>query len=299
MEDYRRYLDPRTLDKVAGLELKARLIVEGFVAGRHASPVKGSSVEFREHREYVPGDDVRFLDWKVFAKTDRFYLKEYEEETRLKAYLVVDTSKSMAYASEGSISKLEYAKYVAAALTHLVTQQQDAAALVLWDETLRKFLPPGNNPLHVRDIYRSLSEAQPAARTDLGQLLTDLAERLRQRSLLIVLSDLFDDDPTALARGLQHVRHKGHDLIMFHVLDHAELEFPFDRMTQFEGLEVEERLLADPKALRKAYLEELHAFLQNARTACLAHRMDYVQIDTSAPLDVALTSFLAARAGKR
>ncbi|MEE9392790.1 MAG: DUF58 domain-containing protein [Planctomycetota bacterium] len=296
MEDYRRYLDPKTLNKVAGLELKARLIVEGFVAGRHQSPLKGSSVEFREHREYVPGDDTRFLDWKVYAKTDRFYIKEYEEETSLKAYMVVDTSHSMSFASGDNVSKLEYAKFVAASLTHLISQQQDAAALVLWDHELKKFLPPGNNPLHIRDIYRSLSEVKAQGKTDIGALLADVAERLRQRSLIILLSDLFDDDG-GLDRGLKYVRHKGHDVICFHTLDPAELTFPFDRMTRFEGLEVEDRLLADPKALKEAYLEELEAFIQNARSACMANKMDYVQLDTSAPLDIALSSYLAARAG--
>jgi uncharacterized protein (DUF58 family) len=298
MEDYRQYLDPKVLNKVSGLELKARLAVEGFVSGRHESPLKGSSVEFREHREYVPGDDIRFLDWKVYGKTDRFYIKEYDEETSLRAYMVLDTSESMAYGSS-EVTKLEYAKFVASALTHLVTQQQDEAALVLWDEQLRTFLPPSNNPLHVRDIYRNLAEAKPSGKTDLGRLLAEVSERLRQKSLIILLSDLFDDRDESFARGLKYVRHKGHDVIVFHVLDEAELTFPFERMTQFEGLEVEDKLLADPKALRSAYLEEMGRFLDGAKAVCNTNRMDYVRLDTSAPLDVALSGYLAARAGAR
>ncbi|MCB9831308.1 MAG: DUF58 domain-containing protein [Planctomycetes bacterium] len=298
MADYRRYLDPKTLNKVAGLELKARLIVEGFVSGQHKSPYKGSSVEFREHREYVPGDDLRFIDWKVFAKSDRFYIKEYEEETNLKAYVVVDTSKSMAFASDG-ISKLEYAKYVAAALCYLISQQQDANALVLWDRELKKFLPPGNNPLHQKDVYRSLSEAEADGSTDVARLFHDIAERVRQKSMIILLSDLFDDDRRGLLRGLKHMRHKGHDVIVFHVLDRAEIDFPYDRMTLFEGLETDDRLLADPKALREAYLEEFQTFAHEIESGCLASGMDYVRLATDRPLDVALSSYLAARSGTR
>ncbi len=298
MDDSQKYLDPKTLNKIAGLELKARLIVEGFVAGQHRSPYKGSSVEFREHREYVPGDDVRFLDWKVYGKSDRFYIKEYEEETNLKAYIVVDTSKSMAFASDG-MSKLEYAKCVAASLTHLIGQQQDAAALVLWDNELKKFLPPKNNPVHLRDIYRSLDEIEPAGTTDVVRLFHDVAERVRQRSMIIFISDLFDDDQRGLMKGLMHLRHKGHDVVVFQTLDHAEITFPFDGMTRFEGLEVESHLLADPRALREAYLEEFQSFTTEIESGCAASGMDYVLLDTSKPLDVALAGYLAARSGSR
>ena len=299
MEDYRKYLDPKTLDKVKGLDLKARLIVEGFVSGQHESPYKGTSVEFREHREYVAGDDVRFIDWKVYGKSDRFYIKEYDEETNLKAYVIVDTSKSMAFSSDEGPSKLEYAKYVAAAITHLVSRQQDAIALALWDKNLRKFVPPGNSPLHLKDVYKSLSDAEPVGETDVPALLTQLADRVRQRSLLILLSDLFDTDAKALARGLGHVRHKGHDMIVFQVLDHAELDFPYERMTRFEGMEVVAQLLADPRALRTAYLAEIEAFVQEVKSACMSQRIDHVLLDTSRPLDVALSSYLAARAATR
>lgn len=296
MDDFRKYLDPKTLNKVSGLDLKARLIVEGFLSGMHKSPYKGSSVEFREHREYVAGDDIRFVDWKVYGKSDRFYIKEYEEETNLKAYVVVDSSKSMAFTSD-EVSKLEYAKYVAAALVHLISQQQDAVALVAWDEELRTFVPPGNNPLHVKNVYKSLSELEPDGKTDTARLMQDLAERVRQKSMVIILSDLFDSERMGLMRGLKRLRHRGHDVIVFHVLDDAEITFPYERMTMFEGLEIDSRLLADPRALRAAYLEEFETFTSEIKSACMANRMDYVRLNTSMPLDVALSSYLAARAG--
>ena len=296
MEDYQRYLDPKTLDRLSGLELQARLIVEGFVSGRHKSPYKGSSVEFREHREYSPGDDLRFIDWKVYAKSDRYYIKEYEEETNLKSYLVVDTSASMAYGS-GEVSKLDYARFASAAMTHLISQQQDAVALVLWNEELQKFLPPGMNPLHISNIYQELANAVPEESTDLALLLKDIGERVRQRSLIVVFSDFLDADIEGVLRGLNLLRHKGHDVILMHVLDEAEVDFPFQDLTRFEGLEDISRLLIDPKALREAYIEELEAFVQKIKSTCISNGMDYVSLRTSTPLDVALSGYLARRAG--
>ncbi len=296
-DDPRRYLDARVLSNLKGLELKARLIVEGFVTGLHESPYKGSSAEFAEHREYAPGDDIRFLDWKVFGRSDRFYVKEFEEETNLKAYVALDTSRSMEYAS-GGVSKLEYGRYVAASLAWLMTQQQDAAALILWDTELRRFLPPQNSTAHLRNILRALEEAEPGGDTDMGRMLTEMAERIRQKSLLILVSD-FLDDIARIETGLKRLAHKGHDVILFHVLDNDEIEFPLDRMTLFEGLEGPGRLLADPRALREAYLAELRTFQKQLRATCFAGRMDYVILNTSAGLDVALSSYVASRARRR
>lgn len=296
MDVYRKYLDPKILDKVSGLELKARLVVEGFLQGQQKSPKKGQSVEFLEHREYVPGDDPRRLDWKVYAKSDRFYVKQYEEETNLKAYIILDTSKSMAYSS-GGVSKFDYAKYLAASLVYLVQQQRDAVALVLWDKELRKFLPPGTSPLHMKNVYTELTAAEPNGQTDIVRLLGELAERVRKRSLFVVLSDLFDANREGMRKGLNHVRTKGHDVIVFHVLDPAEKEFPFDRMTMFEGLEIDEKLLADPKALKEAYLDEMQSFCREVRSACMSNQMDYVGIDTGQNLGVALSAYLATRMG--
>lgn len=296
MDVYRKYLDPKILDKVSGLELKARLVVEGFLQGQQKSPKKGQSVEFLEHREYVPGDDPRRLDWKVYAKSDRFYVKQYEEETNLKAYIILDTSKSMAYSS-GGVSKFDYAKYLAASLVYLVQQQRDAVALVLWDKELKKFLPPGTSPLHMKNVYSELSAAEPNGQTDIVRLLGELAERVRKRSLFVVLSDLFDANREGMRKGLNHVRTKGHDVIVFHVLDPAEKEFPFDRMTMFEGLEIDEKLLADPKALKEAYLEEMQGFCREIKSACMSNQMDYVGIDTGQNLGIALSAYLATRMG--
>ena len=297
-EDYRKYLDPKVLNKVGGLELKARLIVEGFVSGLHESPYKGSSVEFAEHRQYVPGDDIRHVDWKVFGKSDRFYIKEYEEETNLKAYVVLDVSKSMEYASEEAISKLEYSKYSAAAILHLIKTQQDAGALVLFSSEIEQFMPPSSNPSHFRNMMQAIAESSPDGDTDLGLIFSEIAERLRHRSLIIIFSDLLDDE-AAITKGLAHMSHRGHDVIIFHVMDNAELTFPFERMTRFEGLEVDQKLISDPRDLREAYLEELHSFQTRVRTACLQNRTDYVSVNTSARLDVVLTTYLAQRAGSR
>ena len=297
-EDYSKYLDPKVLNKVGNLEVKARLIVEGFMSGLHESPYKGSSVEFAEHREYVPGDDLRYLDWKVYGKSDRYYIKEFEEETNLKAYVVVDTSNSMAYGTNG-VTKLEYAKYVAASLLYLVQRQRDAGALVTFGEGVRTFLPPSSSQAHFRNCLSELSSQEPEGDTDLGAIFNEVAERLRSKSLVVVLSDLFDENEEGLMRGLHRMAHRGHDVIVFHVLDGDELEFPFERMTRFEGLEIDETLLADPRALREASLEELGAFQTRIKSACLGGRMDYQVLDTSRPLDLALSTYLAQRTGTR
>jgi uncharacterized protein (DUF58 family) len=292
-----RLLDAETLNRLSGLEVTARHVVEGFLSGMHDSPYKGSSVEFAEHREYVPGDDIRRLDWKVYGKSDRFYIKEYEEETTLKAYLVLDTSKSMEFRSDGP-SKLEYGKLLAAALAYLIQRQQDQVALILFDEKVRKFLPPQSNQAHLRTVFRALVEADSREKTDLGLIFHEVAERLRQRSLVVVISDLFDD-AERLIHGLNHMAHRGHDVIVFHTLDSAELTFPYDKMTRFEGLEIDEKLLANPKALQAAYLEEIRTFQHRVKTACMGARMDYVVLDTSRPMSIPLSSYLAARARVR
>ncbi len=297
-EDYSKYLDPQTLNKVGGLEVKARLIVEGFMSGLHASPYKGSSVEFAEHREYVPGDDIRKIDWKVFGKSDRYYIKQYEEETNLKAYLAVDCSNSMSFASPGRIPKIEYAKYVAAAILYLVQKQRDGGALIGFGKGVRTFLPPGTSGSHFRNLLKSLSDFTPSGEGELGPIFQEIADRLRQRSLVVILSDLFDVEEPML-RGLQRMASRGHDVIVFQVLDEAEIDFPYERMTRFEGLEVEDRVLADPRSLREAYLAELTAFQTRVRSACLGGRMDFVVLNTAKPLDVALSTYLAQRAQTR
>ncbi|MBI3464611.1 MAG: DUF58 domain-containing protein, partial [Planctomycetes bacterium] len=223
MENAQKYLDPAVLAKLQGLDLKARLIVEGYVAGLHKSPYHGFSVEFAEHREYVPGDDLRYLDWKVWGKTDKYYLKQFEEETNLIAHLLLDISESMRYRSEKApVSKLEYAQYVAAALAYLVLQQQDSVGLATFDREVRHFVRPSSHPSHLKQLFHVMDETVPERKTAVGPIFHDLAERLKHRAVVIILSDLFDDVAPMMA-GLKHFRHRRHDVIVFHVLDPAEM----------------------------------------------------------------------------
>ncbi len=297
MENYQKYLDPKVLNKISNLDLKARLIVEGFVSGLHRSPYHGFSVEFAQHREYTPGDDLRHLDWKVYGRSDRLYLKEYEQETNLRAYLLLDTSESMKYAS-GEVSKLEYACYVAASLTHLIIEQQDAVGFARFDSEVRKFIPSSSSLAHKKTILQEMTLLTSERKTRLGGILHTLAERIRHRGLVILISDLFDE-PKEIFSGLQHFRHKGHDVIVFHILDEYEVTFPFERMTLFKGLEDLPEVLTDPRALRKEYLEEVNSFVTGLRRTCLQERIDYVQISTDQFLDVALSSYLARRLGTK
>jgi uncharacterized protein (DUF58 family) len=297
--DRTQYLDPKVLDKIEGLDFKARLIVEGFISGLHRSPFRGFSVEFAEHREYVPGDDIRFLDWKVFGRSDRLYIKRYEDETNLEATLVVDVSESMTYRGESvRHTKLDYARWAAAALAYLITQQQDAVGLALFDEQVRKTLPTGSNPLHLKTVFAALDAAAPTKPTGIGRALREVGESLRRRGLVLLFSDLLDD-PVEIARGLKHVRNRGHEMILFHVLDHDETTFPFERLTRFEGLEGLPDVIAQPEALRTAYLAEVEAFQRSIRRTCVANRIDYVPLDTSDSLGTALAAYLARRDARR
>jgi len=298
MDDSRRYLDPKVLNRVSRLDLRARLIVEGFVAGRHRSPSRGFSVEFAEHREYAPGDDLRYLDWKVFGKSDRLYVKQYEEETNLVATFCVDASESMAYESpaKDGMSKRDYASTVAASLAYLVIRQQDAAGLVLFDDGVRQSIPAGSQPVHLTRMLGALETFRGGPRTDLGRALGEVAETVRRRGLVVVVSDLLDETDRVLA-GLRRLRSRRHDVVVFQVLDRDETSFPFDRMTRFEATEQPEaELLCDPKALRASYLESLTSFQRDLRAGCLAERIDFVPLDTGTPLDVALSGYLARRA---
>jgi uncharacterized protein (DUF58 family) len=298
MEDYRKYLDPKVLNRLGHLDLKARLIVEGFVAGMHKSPHHGFSVEFAEHREYVPGDDIRHMDWKVYGRSDRYYIKQYEEETNFVAHLCLDSSESMTYRGASGVSKLEYGTYVAAALAYLIIRQQDAVGLQLFGSDVYRSLPPASHPSHLKLLLNALSTLDTPKKTDIGHILHDVAERTKRRGIVVLISDLFDD-PKNVLLGLRHLRHRSHDVIVLHVLDDDEIRFPFEKMTLFEGLESQPDLLADPRALRKAYLHEFDTFLTGVRKACLENNVDYTVLNTSQNLDVALSAFLATRAGGR
>jgi uncharacterized protein (DUF58 family) len=293
-----KYLDPKTLTKISNLDLKARLIVEGYISGQHKSPYHGFSVEFAEHREYSPGDDLKHLDWKVFGKTDRFYIKQYEEETNLRSHILLDTSESMKYASPGNISKLEYASYIAASLAYLLIRQQDSVGLVLFDNKVKKFVPSSASPAHLRLLLHELGQIVPEERTDTGSIFHDLAERIKRKGLIVILSDLFDDAEKLLF-GLQHFRHKRHEVIVFHILDDFESSFPFGNMTLFEGYESWPRLLCDPRALQKGYLEEYRTFSEKMKRGCRNNKIDFVPINTKQALDVVLSAYLATRANFR
>lgn len=295
MDDYQKYLNPQTLAKLQGLELRARLIVEGYVSGVHKSPFHGFSVEFAEHREYVQGDDLRHVDWKVFGKTDKFYLKQYEQETNLVSYLLLDTSESMRYQSAGAaLSKLEYSKCVAASLAYMILQQQDSVGMVTFDREIRALVRASSNPSHLKQLLHVMQESVPERKSSTGPIFHELAERLKKRGIVVILSDLFDDIPSIMA-GLKHFRHRRHEVVVFHVLDPAELDFPFQQTTLFRGLEGLPEVLTDPRSLRKAYLEEFNRFVTDVKRGCRAHRVDYVQIRTDQSLDLALSSYLASR----
>jgi uncharacterized protein (DUF58 family) len=295
VENFQKYFDPRTLAKLEGLELRARHIVEGYVSGVHRSPYHGFSVEFAEHREYVPGDDTRYIDWKVWGKTDKYYLKQFEEETNLACYLVLDTSESMRYQSDAaSLSKLEYAQCVAAALAHLVLKQQDSVGLVTFDSEIRAMVRASGQASQLRNLIQVMDKSVAERKTATGPMLHELAERLKKRGVVVIISDLFDHVEPMLA-GLKHFRHRRHDVIVLHVLDPAELEFPFRQTTLFKGLEQLPDVLADPRGLRKAYLEEFNGFLRELKVGCRTHGIDYLLLPTDQPLDIALSAFLSSR----
>jgi uncharacterized protein (DUF58 family) len=292
------YFEPQTLAKLQGLQLRARNIVEGYVSGLHRSPFHGYSIEFAEHREYTPGDDLRYVDWKVFGRTDKYYVKQFEDETNLLCYLVVDISESMQYRGPASpMSKLEYAQCLAAAIAWLVLRQRDAVALVTFDNQVRTSVPASNSPAHWKHLLSVLESAKSTAKTRAGAVMHELAERFSKRGVVILLSDLFDDI-NSLRAGWRHIRHQRHDLAVLQVLDSAELDFPFQRPMLFRGLEQGPQVIADPASLRKAYRAELQTFLQAIRVSCQEREIEYRLLRTETPLDQALSPFLASRMTK-
>jgi len=291
-------LDPAVLDRLDGLQLRAARIVEGYVSGLHRSPYQGFSVEFAEHREYAPGDDLRYVDWKVFGKTDKVYLKQYEEETNLISYLVLDTSESMRYQSAASpLSKLEYAQCAVAAIAYLVVHQQDSVGLVTFDDQIRSWIRPGSSGSHLKQIVHNMQQTEPRNKTATGPIFHELAERFTRRGIVFIVSDLFDDADAMLA-GLKHFRHRRHDVVVVQTLDPAELDFPFQHATLFRGLEGLGDLLVEPAQLRRAYQQEIERFTARLRAGCLAQQADYILVRTDQPLDVVLASYFARRKRK-
>ena len=288
-----RYLDPATLQKIGGLDMIAREVVEGLRVGVHKSPLHGFSTEFVHHRQYVPGDNLRHIDWRVYGRTRRYVVKLFEAETNFDAHLLLDASSSMRYGS-GPVNKLEYAKFMIASLAYLIVQQHDSVGVGVFDGKLRRYVPTSGSPGIVHDIARELEVTDPEPRTDIADVLHQFAVRLKRRGIVMLFSDLFDD-VDKLVKGLDHLRFGGHNVTVFHVLDPAELTFPFDGTRRFVGLEGMEDFLTEPRRIREAYLEELRAMIARIRSACERARVDYVLVDTSRPVDEVLSAFLNLR----
>jgi len=287
------YLQPDVIARAEALGLKARAVVEGLRVGEHRSPYRGFSVEFVQHREYVPGDDIRHIDWKVYGRSERYTIKQYEQETNFIGHIVLDASRSMLY-GDGDENKLEYAKLLAATLAYLAIHQRESASLWVFDDKWRTHLPASSQPGHVPVILRALESTRPQDKTAIGPLLDEMADKLSRRGLVFLISDCFDD-VSQLLTGLKHLRYQGHEVTVFHVLHRDELGFPFDGMVRFDGMEERLQLLTRPHLVRPAYLRALHAFMRELQSGCDAHRCDYVLMDTSKPLAEVFTEYLARR----
>jgi uncharacterized protein (DUF58 family) len=287
------YLQPDVIARAQALGLKARSIVEGLRVGDHKSPYRGFSVEFVQHREYVPGDDIRHIDWKSYGRSERYTIKQYEQETNFTGHLLLDASRSMLY-GDGSANKLEYGKLLAASLAYLIIHQRDSAGLAVFDRAWRAQVPPSSQPGQVLTILRALESTQPEEKTAIGPLLNELAQQIRRRGLVFLISDCFDD-VQGLVEGLRHLRFHGHEVTVFHVLHPDEMEFPFEGMTRFEGMEENLHLLTRPNLIRPAYLRALQSYFKELRAGCETSRCDYVMIDTSRPLADTMTEYLARR----
>lgn len=290
--------DPTALSKYGRLSMVARTVVEGFLTGVHKSPYKGFSVEFAEHRQYYPGDEIRHIDWRVYGKTDRYYIKEYEEETNLKAHLLVDASGSMAYQGDHP-SKFQYAQYIAASLAYLMLHQLDAVGLVTHDTKMRQQIPPKCSSKHLLRILNTLETTKPGGETSMAPIWHELAGQLKRRGMIIVLSDCFDQLP-ALMRAFQHFRHYRHEVILFHILAPEEIEFPFKKWTQFHNLEVAgDKRLVDPQQLRKEYLKNFQGFCKQLKDQVNRMQIDYHMLRTDEPVDRALGIYLTKRQTRR
>jgi uncharacterized protein (DUF58 family) len=292
------HFDPTSLARYGHLTFVARNLVEGFLTGVHKSPYKGFSVEFAEHRQYYPGDEIRHIDWRTFGKTDRYYIKEYEEETNLKAHLLFDASGSMGYKGKNA-SKFQYAQYVAASLAYLMLHQRDAVGLALHDTKVRRLIKPRAHSKHLLHVLQALEQAQPGGETALAPLWNQLAEQIKQRGLVVILSDCFEEIGPLL-RALQHFRHRRHEVLLFHILAPEEIEFPFKKWTQFRNLEVAgHKMLVDPQRLRKEYLQNFQRFCKELRDAAGQARVDYHLMRTDEPVEKALGIYLTKRQRRR
>jgi len=293
MESYQKYLIPEVLAKLKQIDLKAKLVVEGFLSGLHRSPYKGFSQEFAEYRVYMPGDEPKRIDWKVYAKTDRYFIREYEEETNLKAYILLDASGSMGYAS-GKVTKLEYASYLAASLAYLLIKQRDSVGLVTFTSKLDDYVPPRSSPSHLPVILKKIDKIKPGGDTNLANTFHQLAEKIKRRGLVIILSDLFDNKDNVLS-ALRHFRHKKHEVLVFNILDKNELDFSFGQPMILRDLETSKEITLDPRVIRKDYHKTVNNFFSDFKRRCREHLIDYHQILTNMPLDRALFDYLEKR----
>ena len=286
-------LDPQTISRAESLGLAARFIVEGYMAGEHKSPYRGFAIEFAQHREYTHGDDTRHLDWKVLGRTDRYFIKQYEQETNYVAHLLLDGSESMKYGS-GPLTKLHYGKMIAACLAYLILHQRDAVALGIFDSTMRDYAPRSDAKAVIHHLMTRLAAFEPKDQTNIGTVLHDMARQIRRKGLAIIISDCFDDEERILD-GIQHLRFGGNEVIVFHVLDPWELEFPFTGLVEFEGLEAVPKILTRPAEIRKSYLREMGAFRTRLRDGCERNQCHYVLANTAQPLHEVLSGYLAFR----
>jgi uncharacterized protein (DUF58 family) len=288
------YLKPDVVQQIARLDLRAKFIVKGFLQGLHSSPFHGFSVEFSEHRRYAPGDDPKDIDWLVYAKTDKFYVKKFEAETNITGYLVMDQSRSMDYTYRQELTKFDYSVCLAAALCYLMIYQQDPVGLITFDEKVRDSLPPRSKRTQLGNLLSHLSRLEPTGQTDIANSITQIAAMLRHRSLVMIFSDLLTE-PEPVIHSLRVLRHGGHDVILFHVLDEAEVRFPFDGVIEFEEPETEEKVQVDATGYRRDYLSEVEAFRDEYRRECFQTGVDYVELDTSMQFDKALMEYLTSR----
>src|SRR5690606_40396636 len=287
------FIDPHVLASIDNLELRARIAVEGFLNGLHRSPHRGFSVEFTDYRHYYQGDDTRHIDWKLYGRSDKLYIKQFEDETNSRCTILLDTSASMAYAS-GEVSKLDYARTLAAAMAYFVMRQRDAVGLITYGDRVKELLPARYRQSHLMQILRTLVEAKAGSGTNALRPLQDLAANLRSRSFVILISDLLDDEEQSI-KILQQMRSMGHEVIVFHVMDDAELNFPFQEASEFVDMESADSLLTSPGAIREQYLAAVQEFIERCRRQCQSHGVDYCLLNTSEPLDRALAAYLSRR----
>ena len=289
-----KFLDPRLLASLSSMEIRAKSVVEGIIEGMHKSPYKGFNVEFSEYRQYVPGDSLKDIDWKVYARTDKFYIKEHEEETNLSGYMAIDTSGSMSYQGSGAMSKLEYAATLAASLSYLMLKQQDSVGLVTFANGVRKMLRPRTGMAHLKHICNELEATEATELTNIGEALDLAGQNMKKRGIFVMFSDLMDDTDTIISK-LRHLRGRKHEVVLFHVLDRDEITFPFEDTTMFHDLEDESEIVTDAYSLRSEYLKRMRKLMGTFKSALRKSGIDYLVADTSMPLENCLRSFFTRR----